>query len=152
MSISIRRAAVLDLPRIVALLQQLSIDAAREDVADPVATPYREAFARIDADPAQHLLVAELEGRVVGTLVVVVIPNLSHRAKPWAVAENVVVDADVRGRGVGEALLREATAIARAAGCFKLSLTSNKARTEAHRFYGRLGFRATHEGFRISFE
>jgi GNAT superfamily N-acetyltransferase len=149
MSVAIRRATEADLPRIVELLQQLSIDEPREDVGGPVAAPYREAFARIDADPAQHLLVAEVDGRIVGTLVVILVANLSHRAKPWAVAENVVVDAAARGRGVGEALLREATAIAREAGCFKLSLTSNKARSEAHRFYGRLGFRATHEGFRI---
>jgi GNAT superfamily N-acetyltransferase len=149
MSVAIRRATEADLPRIVELLQQLTLDEPREDVADPLPAPYRAAFARIDGDPAQHLLVAERDGRVVGTLVVVLIPNLSHRAKPWAVAENVVVDGEARGRGVGEALLREATTIARRAGCFKLSLTSNKARSEAHRFYGRLGFRATHEGFRI---
>ena len=79
----------------------------------------------------------------------VVVPNLSHRGSPWAIAENVVVDAAARGQRVGEALLREAEALARAAGCYKLSLTSNKQRAEAHRFYGRLGFRATHEGFRL---
>ena len=149
MSVAIRRATAADLPRIVELLQQLSIDEPREDVESSVPAAYREAFATIDGDPAQHLLVAEQDGRVVGTLVVVVIPNLSHRAKPWAVAENVVVDGGARGRGIGEALIREATVIARRAGCFKLSLTSNKARSEAHRFYGRLGFRATHEGFRL---
>jgi GNAT superfamily N-acetyltransferase len=149
MPLSIRRAIASDLPRLVELLQQLSLDEPREDAGEPVADVYREAFARIDADPSQRILVAESEGRIVGTLVVIVVANLSHRGKPWAVAENVVVDAAARGQGVGEALLREAEAIARASGCYKLSLTSNKQRADAHRFYGRLGFRATHEGFRI---
>jgi len=150
MPISTRRATTSDLPRLVELLQQLSLEEPRESPDEPLDA-YRRAFARIDGDPNQQLLVAESEGRVVRTLVVVVIANLSHRGKPWAVVENVVVDAAVRGRGVGEALLREAEAIARAAGCFKLSLTSNKRRDDAHRFYGRLGFRATHEGFRLEF-
>src|SRR5262245_27957023 len=150
MPISTRRATASDLPRLVELLQQLSIDEPRESPDEPLDA-YRRAFARIDSDPNQQLLVAESEGRIVGTLVVVVIANLSHRGKPWAVVENVVVDAAARGQGVGEALLREAEVIARAAGCFKLSLTSNKRRADAHRFYGRLGFRATHEGFRLEF-
>jgi GNAT superfamily N-acetyltransferase len=63
--------------------------------------------------------------------------------------EDVVVDAAMAGRGYGEALMQRAIELARAAGCYKLVLTSNKARTDAHRFYRRLGFKATHEGFRI---
>src|SRR5690606_3287501 len=138
-----------DLARLVELLQQLSLDDPREDVTLPLADGYRDAWARIAADPQQSVLVAEADGRIVGTLTVVVVPNLSHRGRPYAIVENVVVDGVARGRGAGEALLREAERIARAAGCYKLGLTSNKARTDAHRFYGRLGFRATHEGFRL---
>ena len=62
-----------------------------------------------------------------------------------------MVDAAKRGAGYGELLLRHAMEEARRAGCYKLSLTSNKRRTDAHRFYGRLGFQATHEGFQIEF-
>jgi GNAT superfamily N-acetyltransferase len=149
MPIAIRRATARDLPRIVELLQQLSLDEPREESGAMLAGSYREAFARIDGDPSQQLLVAESDDRIVGTVVVVVIANLSHRGRPWALVENVVVDGTARGEGVGEALLREAEAIARASGCYKLSLTSNKRRADAHRFYGRLGFRATHEGFRL---
>ena len=149
MAVSVRRAREDDLPRLVELLQQLSLDGDREDTSRPLGAAYREAYARIASDPGQHLLVAEQTGSVVGTVVLVVVPNLSHRGRPWAVVENVVVDAGARGQGVGERLLREAARIARGAGCYKLSLTSNKQRTEAHRFYGRLGFRPTHEGFRL---
>jgi GNAT superfamily N-acetyltransferase len=149
MALSIRRATARDLPRIVELLQQLSIDEPREATDGPLPEAYREAFAQIEGDARQRLLVAESDGRIDGTLVVVVVANLSHRGRPWAIAENVVVDAAARGQGVGEALLREAATIARGAGCYKLSLTSNKQRPDAHRFYGRLGFRATHEGFRL---
>lgn len=75
-------------------------------------------------------------------------PNLSHQGRPWAQVENVVVDERERGSGYGERLLRYALDAARAAGCYKLVLTSNKQRAAAHRFYTRIGFRATHEGFR----
>jgi GNAT superfamily N-acetyltransferase len=63
--------------------------------------------------------------------------------------ENVVVDAAERGSGLGELLMRHALEEARRAGCYKLALTSNKRRAGAHRFYQRLGFHASHEGFRI---
>lgn len=149
MDVSIRRATEADLPRIVELLQELSLDDPREDAATPLPESYRRAYQEIAADSSQHLLVAERSGRILGTTAVVVVPNLSRRGRPYAIAENVVVDAAARGQGVGEALLREAARIARTAGCFKLSLTSNKQRGDAHRFYGRLGFRATHEGFRL---
>jgi GNAT superfamily N-acetyltransferase len=77
------------------------------------------------------------------------VPNLSHVGRPYALVEDVVVDAAMRGQGYGEALMQRAIELARAGGCYKLALTSNKARADAHRFYQRLGFKATHEGFRI---
>jgi GNAT superfamily N-acetyltransferase len=76
------------------------------------------------------------------------VPNLSHKGRPWAQVENVIVDASERGAGYGEQMMRFALDAAREAGCYKLVLTSNKQRDEAHRFYRRLGFRASHEGFR----
>jgi len=76
---------------------------------------------------------------------------LSHVGRPHAMVEDVVVDSAHRGNGYGEALMRHAVDLARDAGCYKLVLTSNKARDDAHRFYRRIGFDATHEGFRIDF-
>jgi GNAT superfamily N-acetyltransferase len=151
-SVTIRDAAEDDLPRVVALLQQLSLDKPREQSEGPFLESYLTAFRQIEADPRQHLLVAEAEGRVVATMAFAIVPNLSHRGRPWALVENVAVDQASRRKGYGEALMRYAVEEARRAGCYKLMLTSNKQRADAHRFYRRLGFTATHEGFRISFE
>jgi GNAT superfamily N-acetyltransferase len=145
----VRHATEADLPRIVELLALLALDEPREELGPPLPEAYRRAFQQIQADPNQRLLVAEAGGRVVGTASLLIVPNLSHRGRPYAIVENVVVDAAERGGGHGELLLRHAMEEARRAGCYKLSLTSNKRRKDAHRFYERLGFRATHEGYRV---
>lgn len=146
----VRDAAEADLPRIVELLQQESLgDERREDPGPPLPEAYVRAFRQIAADPRQRLLIAEAGGSVVGTFVFIVLPNLSYRGRPVAQVENVVVDEPWRGRGVGEAMMRWAIDEARKAGCFRIQLTSNKARKDAHRFYERLGFVATHEGFKL---
>ena len=144
---NIRRAQPSDLEAVITLLQQLSLDEPREDPR--VRAAYETAFRAIEADPRQTLLVADDDGRIAGTAAVIVIPNLSHAGSPYAVVENVVVDAACRGRGYGEALMRRAIELAREAGCYKLVLTSNRRRSDAHRFYERLGFTASHHGFRM---
>ncbi|OGO53023.1 MAG: hypothetical protein A2148_00830 [Chloroflexi bacterium RBG_16_68_14] len=146
---AVRDARESDLPRIVELLAQLSLDTPREALGPPLPESYRRAFQEVQADRRQRLLVAEAQGRVVGTASLIIVPNLSHQGRPYAIVENVVVDAAERSAGYGELLLRHAMGEARRAGCYKLSLTSNKQRKEAHRFYQRLGFRATHEGYRV---
>ncbi len=146
---TIRRATEADLPRIVELLSQLSLDDDRDSPAEPLPESYRAAFRQIEADPRQQLLVAEVDGRVMATATLGIIPNLSYRGRPWAFVEGLVVDSSARGKGYGEALLRYAIEEARRAGCYKVSLTSNKRRVEAHRFYQKMGFAATHEGFRL---
>lgn len=152
MSARIRLATEADLPRVVELLAQLAPDSpGREDTTSPLLFAYHLAF-RAMAPSSQRLLVAELRRRVVGTLVVVIVPNLSHRATPYAVIENVVVDEKHRSKGIGEALIARAIDEARNAGCYKVTLTSNKRRKDAHRFYERMGFARTHEAFRINFD
>jgi GNAT superfamily N-acetyltransferase len=147
---AIRRATEADLPRIVELLSQLSLDDDRESPAEPLPESYHAAFRDIEADPRQRILVAEVGGRVMATATLGIVPNLSYRGRPWAFVENIVVDGSARRKGYGEALLRYAIEEARRAGCYKVSLTSNKRRVEAHRFYQKMGFAATHEGFRFS--
>ncbi len=146
---NIRDARVADLPRIVELLAQLSISAPREQPDEPLPDAYAAAFADISADPRQRLLVVEAAGEIVASAALIIVPNLSHQGRPYALIENIVVDEARRGGGAGEALVRYAIAEARAASCYKLSLTSNKRRPDAHRFYEHLGFNATHEGFRV---
>ena len=146
----VRPATEDDLPRLVELLQQLSLDDRREDLGPPLPEVYLNVFQQLEADPGQHLLVVEDDGRIVGSVTVIVCPNLSHGGTPWAEVENMIVDDAERGRGHGEALIGEAIEIARRAGCYKLTLTSNNQRTDAHRFYERVGFKQTHRGFRIN--
>jgi GNAT superfamily N-acetyltransferase len=147
MSLHIRPAESSDLGALVGLLQQLSLDEAREDAASLAA--YEAAFAEVRADPRQTVLVVDEDGQVAGMACFIAVPNLSHIGRPYAIVEDVVVDVSRRGLGIGEALVRQAIAMAREAGCYKLVLTSNRRRTDAHRFYERLGFTATHYGFRL---
>jgi GNAT superfamily N-acetyltransferase len=133
----------------VRLLAQLRPDDPTvEGASAPLPAAYAAAFRRMLA-AGQRVLVAQSGNAIVATATLIVCPNLSHRGRPYAIVENVVVDESRRGAGLGELLLRRAIDLAREAGCYKLSLTSNRARTDAHRFYGRIGLRATHEGFRI---
>jgi GNAT superfamily N-acetyltransferase len=149
MTLQIRPARREDIPALIALLQQLSLDDPREDPA--ALAPYEAAFAAIEADARQTVLVAEDGGLVVGTASFIVIPNLSHVGRPYAVVEDVVVDSTRRGERIGEALMQRAVDLAKDAGCYKLVLTSNRRRTDAHRFYERLGFTPSHFGFRVDF-
>jgi GNAT superfamily N-acetyltransferase len=145
----VRDATRKDLPRIVELLAQLSLDDSQELPEEPLQASYGAAFDEVERDNRQRLLVLEVAGRIVGTLAVVVVPNVGHQGKPYALVENVVVDEAGRGQGHGEALMRAAIDVARKAGCYKVSLFSNKRRVDAHRFYGKLGFEPRHEGFRL---
>lgn len=143
----VRRAARADVPAIVALIAADQIGATR-DGGDPA--PYERAFAAIDADPAQLLVVVTDEaGAVAGTLPLTVIPGLARRGALRAQIEAVRVRDDLRGQGLGHALLAWAIEEARRRGCALVQLTSDKRRTEAHRFYGRLGFTPSHEGFKL---
>jgi GNAT superfamily N-acetyltransferase len=145
----IRSATRDDLPRLVELLAQLSLDSPREDLRSPRPAAYDAALEEVLADGRQTLLVAEVDGAIVGMACYIEVPNLSHVGRPYALVEDVVVAAAMRGQGYGEALMQRAIELARAGGCYKLVLTSSKVRTDAHRFYQRLGFKATHVGFRL---
>lgn len=106
-------------------------------------------WEKVAADPRQQILVAEHDDRIIATLTIVIVPNLGHRGRPWAAVENVVVAAEARGRGVGTELMRQATDIACNHACYKLVLSSNVNRSEAHRFYENLGWRLSHAGFSV---
>jgi GNAT superfamily N-acetyltransferase len=144
----VRAARDEDLPRLLELLQQLSEQSEiPESDVRTVAEQHRIALQQFTADPRYHLFVVEDGGRIVGTLALYVLPNLSHGGRPYAIVENVVVDAGVRGGGYGRLLMRHAERIADAAGCYKISLTSNLKRAPAHAFYERIGYHNTHKGF-----
>lgn len=145
----IRDARRDEVPAIVALFAADAVGG-HGDTTDPAALPgYLEAFDRIAASPADRLFVGLLDGEVVGTFQVTLTPMMVGRGRLVLTIEGVQTRADRRGRGIGAAMMREAVAIARAAGADMVQLSSNAARTEAHRFYERLGFNKSHAAFKM---
>ncbi|MFJ4687868.1 GNAT family N-acetyltransferase [Streptomyces sp. NPDC088789] len=145
--LEIRRATAEDVPPIVAMLADDPLGAQRESPDDPA--PYLTAFERIDADPNQHLVVAVREGRVIGTLQLTIVPGLSRQGATRSIIEGVRVHADERGSGLGTRFIEWAVEESRRQGCQLVQLTSDATRTVAHRFYERLGFTASHVGFKL---
>jgi GNAT superfamily N-acetyltransferase len=111
--------------------------------------PYHAAYERVAADPGQHLVVAERDGRPVGVLQLSVIPGLSRRGTTRSIIEAVRVQRDARGDGLGTRLMEWAVEESRRLGCTLVQLTSDATRTDAHRFYERLGFTGSHIGFKM---
>jgi predicted N-acetyltransferase YhbS len=150
--ITIRQAALADVPRIIELYRGLVITQSDvEHSAAPSPERYREVLRQIQEMPGHELLVAERDGQVLGTLVMLIVPNLSHQGLPWALVENVVVDPACRSQGIGGEMMRHAIARAEQAGCYRIILTSHQDRTEAHRFYQSLGLEGSSIGFRRYF-
>jgi GNAT superfamily N-acetyltransferase len=144
----IRRATAEDVPAIVAMLADDPLGARRESPGDPA---YATAFAEIDADPRQYLAVAVAGESVVGTLQLTFIPGLSRRGSTRALIEAVRVRADRRGGGLGRRLTEWAIATSREQGAAMVQLTTDASRADAHRFYERLGFVASHVGMKLIF-
>jgi GNAT superfamily N-acetyltransferase len=147
-SLVIRRATADDVPAIVAMLADDPLGAGRETPGDPA---YAAAFAEIDADPRQFLAVAVVDGSVAGTLQLTFIPGLSRRGATRALIEAVRVRSDRRGDGLGRRLTEWAIATARERGAAMVQLTTDASRVDAHRFYERLGFVASHVGMKLVF-
>ncbi|MET9526673.1 GNAT family N-acetyltransferase [Streptomyces coeruleorubidus] len=146
--LEIRPATADDVPAIVGMLADDPLGAQRESPDD--LTPYLAALERLSADPNQRLVVAVREGRIVGTLQLTIIPGLSRRGATRSIIEGVRVHADERGSGLGTQLIEWAIDESRRQGCQLVQLTSDNTRTDAHRFYERLGFTASHTGFKLS--
>jgi len=142
-----RPAVAADLPAIMELLADDDIARARGGYDAPL--PLR-AFAEIDADPRNELVVADDQGTIVGTCQLTFIPGLSRGGAERMTIEAVRVRSDLRGAGIGRRMMVHALDRARARGCVLAQLTTDKRRTEAHRFYESLGFVASHEGMKLT--
>ena len=150
MNPTFRPAVAADVPRIVELLADDPLGATREaSPAAAVDAAYLDAFAAIDADPNNELVVVELGDEVIGVLQLTFIPYLTYRGGWRALIEGVRVHREHRSGGVGRKLFEWAIERARARGCHMLQLTSDKRRPDAIRFYERLGFVASHEGMKL---
>ncbi|MBN8755033.1 MULTISPECIES: GNAT family N-acetyltransferase [Variovorax] len=145
--LKMRKAVQADLPVIVAMLADDVLGAARERPGDTAL--YEAALRRIEAQDGNQLLVAELPEGVVGCLQLIVIPGLGLQGAVRGQIEGVRVASSQRGQRIGEQMIAFAIDAARAAGCRLVQLTTDKRRTDAHRFYERLGFKATHEGMKL---
>ncbi|MFD4571400.1 GNAT family N-acetyltransferase [Streptomyces sp. NPDC058417] len=146
--LEVRAAVADDVPAIVGMLADDPLGTVRESPDD--LTPYLTALERIGADPNQRLVVAVREGRVVGTLQLTIVPGLSRRGATRSIIEGVRVHADGRGSGLGTHFIEWAIEESRREGCSLVQLTSDSSRTDAHRFYERLGFEASHVGFKLA--
>ena len=146
-----RDATLADLPAIVALLAEDTLGEKREDASLPLDPAYERAFHLIDANPDQRQIVAEKGGAVIGTMQLTFIPGIAFRGAWRAQIEAVRVAGSLRGQGIGAKMINWAVEQCRARQCRMVQLTSDKSRDAAHRFYERLGWTRSHEGFKIKF-
>lgn len=147
--IILRDAARSDLPAIVRLLADDPIAAGRETLRDPLPQAYYDAFDAVAAQAGNAVILAVAGDRVVGCLQLTFIPGLTRTGMTRAQVEGVRVASGWRGRAIGERLMHEALTRARKAGCGLIQLTTDRDRAEAHRFYERLGFSASHLGMKL---
>lgn len=150
MELEYRSAQFEDLESLVSLLANDPLGKKREDTTVPINNAYLDAFKAITCDPNNELLVVELQGSLVGMLQVTFIPYLTHVGSWRCLIEGVRIHEEFRGQGFGEQMFQHAIKLAETKGCNLVQLTSDKQRPDAIRFYERLGFKATHEGFKLA--
>ena len=145
--IVIREAAESDLAAILRAYAESGI----ESGAGFTVEEAREHFACFRAYPYYRIFVAEAGDAIAGTYALMIMDNLAKRGARSGVVEDVAVMPAWQGRGIGRAMMQHARAQCRAAGCYKLSLSSNLKREAAHRFYENLGFERHGYSFQVSF-
>jgi GNAT superfamily N-acetyltransferase len=134
--LEIRDASEDDLPGVMRVLAESGIDGGESFTLDEA----REHFGRIRQRSGFRLLVATVKGEIVGTYTLAIIEKLGKRGTPAGVVEDVAVAPSRQGQGIGRAMMEHARETCRRAGCYKLALSSNLRREDAHRFYDSLGF------------
>jgi GNAT superfamily N-acetyltransferase len=147
--IKIRQAGIADLADIVRLLADDFLGQQRESLKMPLDESYIKAFREIEADPNNELIVAELDGSVIGTIQLTFTPSLSYRGSKRCTVESVRVDDKLRGEGIGRKMMLWAIERAKERGCISMQLTSHSERLDAHRFYENLGFTKSHVGMKL---
>lgn len=148
----LRDAVLGDLPAIVALLDDDAISRGREDASLPLDPRYEMAFADIDRDPNQRLIVAERDGVAIGTMQLTFLPGIAFRGGRRGQIEAVRIASHLRGEGLGGEMIDWAVEQCRARGCRMVQLMSMRERTDAHRFYERLGWTKSHFGFKLKLD
>ncbi|WP_374371554.1 N-acetyltransferase family protein [Dongia sp.] len=149
MHLTFRRATRADLEAIVDMLVDDKIGATREDGSRPLNARYIAGFEAVDRDPNQYLAVVEEEGKVIGSLQITFIPSVSRLGMWRGQIEGVRITTARRGEGLGHKMLEWAIEQCRQRGCELVQLTMDKTRTDSRRFYESLGFKASHDGFKM---
>lgn len=144
-----RKAKQSDLKIIVSLLFQDELGKVREELSNEIDKRYIEAFARIDADPNQYLMVVELEDKIVATCHLTIMPSLTFIGSTRMQIEAVRVCENYRGQKIGEWMIEQAISYGKSRGASIFQLTSNKKRNQSIKFYEKLGFEPTHEGLKL---
>lgn len=145
MTVAFRQATPADIPAVVALLRDDDLGRDREGLA---TVDYVAAFHDMSGDDNNYLIVGEAGDQIVATYQLTFIRGLSLRAARRAQMESVRVASDMRGRGIGEAMIKDAEIRARSAECSLMQLTMNASRTDSARFYERVGFTPSHIGYK----
>ena len=145
-----RPAIASDLAGIVAMLADDELGQQREDPSTALNQKYSDAFAAIDHDSNQLLAVVEEDGILLGCLQITFIPGLSRLGMWRGQIESVRVAAGHRGEGLGRKMFEWAINECRSRGCGLVQLTTDKSRADASKFYESLGFKASHEGMKLT--
>ena len=146
---TLRRARREDVAAIVRLLADDPLGRKREQAEEPLPDSYYTAFEAIDGEANNELLVAEMDGKVIGTMHLTFLQYLSFQGGKRLLVESLHVDSAYRGQGIGGQMMAWVIERAREAGCCQVQLTSSNSRVEAHRFYERMGFVASHVGMKL---
>ena len=148
--ITFRLAKRTDLPAIVHMLADDEMGSQRERLEGPLPESYYTAFEQIDRDANHELVVAELNREVIGTLQLIFIPSISYQGGLRAQVESVRVDKPYQSQGIGSEMMKWTIERAKSRSAHIVQLTTHKSRADAHRFYERLGFKASHVGMKLS--
>ena len=143
----LRKLTFTDLPQVLDLIDQFE----RKTAKRPDNERLRKLLQQI-SERGGAVLGAEAAGIVVGTCTVVICPNLSWSGRPYAIVENVIVDENHQGQGIGKALMKEAQSIAKLAGCYKVALMTGSNRASTFKFYEVCGFTGSKKGFQVRFD
>jgi ribosomal protein S18 acetylase RimI-like enzyme len=149
-NIIFRQATRTDLPAIVRMLADDDLGSQREKFETPFPKPYYSAFEQMSSDPNHELIVAELNGEVIGTLHLMFLPSISFQGGLRAQIESVRVDKRFQSQGIGSEMMQWAMDRARQRDAHVVQLTTDKSRVDAHRFYERLGFKGSHLGMKLN--
>jgi len=145
-----RSALLADVPAIVALLADDELGSKREITGTPIDQRYVDAFRAIEADANQRLVIVADGGEIIGTLQLSFIPGIARMGSWRGQIEAVRIATHRRDSGLGQKMFEWAISECKSRGCSLVQLTTDKSRTDAHRFYEKLGFKASHEGYKLA--